>query len=166
MAIKHGKIHPFAKNGSSPSHLDPIKKFVTVGVCDALEGITLKPQACDVKGAKKHNGQQCVIAKAINRTYHPEAVAVGRSFAYVVVGGVAIRFQMTSPAKAVVEEFDTKGRARSVPVELSAVPKSLRFGKRVSSPETRKAGDRPATPERKKRMKKIGVRAIGGGITA
>lgn len=163
--MKHGKIQPLSEHHIS--HLKPIQKFITKGVCDAHEGIVLKPQACDVKGAKRFNGQQCVIAKALTRTHKPQAVAVGRSFAYVVIKGLAIRFQMSNPAKTVVEEFDTKGRSRIVPIALRAVWPAVRFDKKKSqSLDPRTPADRAAAKlAPKKRMRKLGVRAIGGGQT-
>lgn len=164
MTIKHGKIHPFQKPGVSRSHLDPIAKYVTKGVCDARESVVIEPQACDVKGAKRFNGQQCVIAKALTRIHKPEAVAVGRAFAYIVQDGLAIRFKLTKFATKVVEEFDQRGRARNVPIELGPVPKNLHFGKKKQSADTRKTRD-PSAPK-KKRMKRIGVRSIGGGMSA
>lgn len=164
MTIKHGKVHPFQKQGVSRSHLDPIAKYVTKGVCDAREGIVLEPQACDVKGAKRHNGQQCVIAKCLTRITKPEAVAVGRAFAYIVQDGLAIRFKLTKSATRLVEEFDQRGRARNVPIELAPVPKTLHFGKKRQSKDTRSTRDPNAPP--KKRMRRIGVRAVGGGQVA
>lgn len=160
--IKHGKVHPY-KPGLR-THLEPVSSFITKGVCDAREGIVLEPKACDVKGAKRFNGQQCVIAKALTRTQNPEAVAVGRAFAYVVVDGLAIRFKLTKQATKLVDEFDQRGRARSAPIELAAIPKDLQFGKKKQAPDHRAGkGPRPtATPKR--RMKRVGVRAVGGGI--
>src|SRR5260221_12049570 len=106
--VKHGKIY---KIGSPhKQHLSPIMGYVTKGVADAVEDIALQPQACDARGAKQFDSQQCVIAKCLSRTLHPQAVAVGRSLAYVVFDGLAIRFAVPAASRRVVEEFDTRGR--------------------------------------------------------
>lgn len=161
--IKHGKIHPFHVNrGVSKSHLEPIKEFVTKGIADAKENILLQPMACDVKGAKRYNGQQCVIAKALTRTLKPQAVAVGRSRAYVVVKGLAIRFNLPPAARKLVEEFDQRGRARNAPVELCQVPASQKLG----NPMKRVAATVDRGGEKRKRTKRYGVRAVGGGVAA
>jgi hypothetical protein len=160
--IKHGKIYPFAAKGSVCTHLDPIKEFVTKGIADARENIVLEPLACDVRGAKRFNGQQCVIAKVLTRTLHPQAVAVGRSLCYVVFDGLAIRFGLPVASRKLVEEFDERGRARNAPVELRALTKSQRLGKR-QSPDTRKNRIHANEPKRP-RSRKYGVRATGGGV--
>lgn len=164
--IKHGKIHK--TYGRKPmgrhSHLRQIQHFVTKGVADALEGIVLHPLACDVKGAKRFNAQQCVIAKALTRVLKPQAVVVGRSMAFVVMDGLAIRFEVPLAAREAIEEFDTRGRVHRAPIELRKVPASQRLTEKAQYPETRKMADRVYNPKMK-RMKKIGVRAVGGGVT-
>jgi hypothetical protein len=158
--IKHGPIHPFRGKGLSASHLDPIKDFVTRGIADAKEKIVLKPMACDVKGAKRYNGQQCVIAKALHRTLKPEAVAVGRSLAYAVFRGLAIRFRLPAASRQLVEEFDTKGRARSAPVELLDINPTWR----LKNPGRGESKPRKKSSVKRARTKKYGVRAVGGGV--
>ncbi len=160
--VKHGRIHPLVRNGagfSFPSHLDPIKDFITKGIADAKEGITLQPRACDVRGAKRFDGQQCVIAKALRRTLHPQAVAVGRSLAYVVVNGLAIRFRMPPASKRLVEEFDSQGRVRKAPIELCSINPAWSMTK-MRTARTNKPNRAGKT---KRRAKKYEVRAIGGG---
>lgn len=162
--IKHGKIFPFhSSTGKAPSHLSPIKHLVTKGIADAKEKIVLQPLACDVKGAKRHNGQQCVIAKALTRTLHPQAVAVGRSLAYVVFDGLAIRFQLPAASRALVEEFDERGRARNAPVELLAITKSWKLRK-PQSVDLRQRDRSKEDGPKKSRVRKYGVRAAGGGV--
>jgi hypothetical protein len=157
--IKHGKIYPL--NGHH-SHLDPIREFVTKGVADAKEKIVLEPRACDVRGAKRFNGQQCVIAKALTRTAKPEAVAIGRNAAFAVFDGLAIRFAVPAKSREVVEEFDEKGRVRKVPIELVPADKGNRLHKRqgVRGLRTREGME----PNRRKYVKRYGVRAVGGGV--
>lgn len=158
--IKHGKIYPIIGERIPHSHLDPIKKHVTRGIADSKEKLVLEPLACDVKGAKKYNGQQCVIAKCLTRTMHPEAVAVGRSMAFVVVDGLAIRFVLPSASRKAVEEFDTRGRVKRAPIILNPVNKMWRLRtKRAARPKRLNIG-----AHSKSRIKKIGVRAVGGGI--
>lgn len=161
--IKHGKVHPVSIKGRPNAHLAPIIDFVTKGVADARERIVLQPMACDVKGAKRHNGQQCVIAKALQRVHKPQAVAVGRSLAYVVFDGLAIRFQLPVASRKMVEEFDQRGRARSAPVELAAISRSWKLGK-PQARDTRTERDRANAPKRA-RYRKVGVRAAGGGVS-
>ena len=163
--IKHGKVHPIKKGGNdgkTPSHLMPILKFVTKGIADAREKIVLQPQACDVKGAQRFNGQQCVIAKAFTREYHPKAVSVGRSLAYAVFNGVAVRFRVPTASRHLVEEFDASGKVKKAPIVLERINPSWnltkqRARKKVAKPKYLKAKTKRAT--------KFGVRAIGGGIT-
>lgn len=159
--IKHGKIHPIQVRGRPNSHLAPILKFITKGVADAKEAIVLQPQVCDVKGAKRHNSQQCVIARAFNRVLKPQAVAVGRSLAFAVFDGLAVRFTMPNASRKMVEEFDQRGRARIAPIHLNPVNKTWRLGNPRKAASGKKDGSRPT-----KRYKKIGVRAVGGGIAA
>lgn len=163
--IKHGKINKSYGRQlvGTNSHLRPIREFVTKGVADALEGITLMPLACDVKGAKRLNPQQCVIARALSRVLKPEAVVVGRSMAFVVLDGLAVRFQVPMAAREAIEEFDTRGRVHRAPIALKPVPPSQRLTDRARYPETRitRIKDGPKI----KRMKRLGVRAVGGGVT-
>ena len=166
--IKHGKIHKLygGIQGRTNSHLEPIKEFVKKGIADAREAVVLQPCAADVKGAKRFNGQQCVIARALTREHHPEAVAVGRSFAYAVFKGLAVRFKVPAASRQLIEEFDSQGRVKKAPIELAPVPPSLRFTKRKDhKPEYDERRDRSKT-KRKSPMKRYGVRAIGGGVTA
>lgn len=161
--IKHGKLYPLhgKGHGNTPSHLDPIEHHITRGITDAHESITLQPKACDVKGAKRFNGQSCVIAKALKRVLHPQAVAVGRTLAYVVVNGLAFRFQVPLSSRKLIEEFDTRGKASLAPVELRRVNKSWEIKNNRSAgqgPRKRKGGTR--------KHLKYSVRAIGGGVTA
>lgn len=152
--IDHGKIY---KVGSPhKQHLSPIMGYVTKGIADAAESITLQPQACDVRGAKQFDAQQCVIAKCLTRILHPQAVAVGRSLAYAVFDGLAIRFAVPGASRKVVEEFDRRGRVVRAPIVLLAVPPSWRIG------SLRAAGYKRGGTKR--RMKKLNVRAVGGGI--
>lgn len=159
--IKHGKIHPLESRGRPNSHLEPIRKYITKGVADARESIKLQPQVCDVKGAKRFNGQQCVIAKAFTRVYKPKAIAIGRSLAYAVFNGVAVRFVVPIDSRKLVEEFDQRGRARLAPITLSKVNPSWHLGG-----DNRKRTPKFTKGEKRSRVKKIGVRAIGGGVTA
>lgn len=158
--LKHGPVHKMYGTGSahSHSHLDPIKDFVTKGVADSRQRIVLQPMACDVKGAKKHSGQQCVIARALNRTLKPQAVAVGRSMAFVVVNGLAVRFSLPKASTKVVDEWDEYGRVKKAPIELHPVAPSQKLRAKKAAPS------REVTGAKRKRMKKIGVRAVGGGI--
>lgn len=159
--IKHGKIHPILEAHVPHSHLDPIKKFITKGIADARENLVLQTQACDVKGAKRHNSQMCVIAKCLKRTHRPQAVAVGRSLAYAVFNGLAIRFSLPQASRELVKEFDQRGRARNAQISLHAPCKSwkLRADVRPRNAKKKKGGTRSRT-------KPYGVRAVGGGITA
>lgn len=159
--IKHGKIHPLKSRGRPNTHIAPIEEFVTKGIADAREKIVLQPMACDVKGAKRHNSQQCVIAKALKRVYKPQAVAVGRSLAYAVFDGLAVRFSLPPASRKMVEEFDQRGRARSAPIELNAISRSWRLGNPGNYGKGKNDGSRP----KKHRAKRIGVRAVGGGVT-
>lgn len=162
--IKHGKIYPLHTkgHGNSPSHLNPIQSVITRGIADAHESITLQPKACDVKGAKRYNGQHCVIAKALKRILHPQAVAVGRSLAYVVVKGLAIRFVVPPSSRKLIEEFDTRGKASIAPLKLSAVNPSwsIKNLRGTGQPARKRKG------EKRNRLKHFAVRAIGGGISA
>lgn len=159
--IKHGKVHRLKSQGRPNSHLEPIKKFITKGVADSKETITLEPMACDVKGAKRHDGQQCVIAKAFTRVHRPQAVAIGRSIAFAVFNGLAIRFAVPAQSRKLVEEFDQRGRARLAPITLSRINPAWKLGgddrKRTTTPNR--------TGEKRSRTKRLGVRAVGGGIT-
>lgn len=164
--IKHGKIHEFySKEGRIKSHLEPVKGFVTKGIADARESITIEPLRCDVKGAKRFNGQQCVIAKALTRVHKPQAVAVGRAYAWVVMKGLAVRFQVPAASRKLIEEFDQRGKASLAPIKLCAVHKSMRLGKRRDWKHEyeKNRGDR-AKYKTRKSTKRYGVRAIGGGI--
>lgn len=152
--IKHGKIFQLQTHGRPNSHLQPIIKFITKGVADSREKIVLQPQVCDVKGAKRHNGQQCVIAKAFNRTHKPQAVAIGRALAFAVFDGLAIRFTMPPASRRMVEEFDQRGRARIAPIHLNPVNPTWRLGNMRKVPAGKKNGSAP-----QRRYKKIGVRA-------
>lgn len=164
--IKHGKVHQLfgGAKANTHSHLDPIKEFVTKGIADAKEPVVIQPLACDVRGAKRFNGQQCVIAKCLTRTHKPQAVAVGRAFAYAVFNGLAIRFMVPVASRRLIEEFDQHGRVRKAPIELHAVVPSLRLRKKAQSPDAR-TRDQKNEPKRS-RVRKYGVRAIGGGVTA
>ncbi len=162
--IKHGKIYPLhgKGHGNTPSHLDPIQHHIKRGICDAKESITLQPKACDVKGAKRFNGQSCVIAKALKRVLHPQAVAVGRTLAYVVVDGLAVRFSVPAASRKLIEEFDTRGKASLAPVELRRISKSweIKNNRGTNQPPRKRGGGK------RKRMKHYEVRAIGGGVSA
>jgi hypothetical protein len=160
--IKHGKIHPIIDAHVPHSHLDPIKEYITKGIADARENVVLQPMACDVKGAKRHNPQQCVIAKALKRIHHPQAVAVGRSLAYVVMNGLAIRFSLPVNSRKLVEEFDQRGRARNAPVTLAAPCSSWK----LRAKRDRDVLEKNEKKTKRARTRKIGVRAIGGGISA
>lgn len=165
--IKHGKIHQFYghSTASEHSHLEPIKKHVTKGIADAREKVILQPLACDVRGAKKFDGQQCVIAKALSRVHKPQAVAVGRSVAYAVFDGLAVRFKVPEASRHLIEEFDSSGRVRKAPIELHPIQKSWRLGSQSrSGNKPRKAAS--SKQKRRSPTKKYGVRAIGGGISA
>lgn len=154
--VKHGKIYKIY--GNHKQHLSPIMGYVTEGVADATESVTLEPQACDVRGAERFNPQQCVIAKCLNRSLHPQAIAIGRSLAYAVFDGLAIRFVVRNAARKVVEEFDERGRVVRAPIVLSVPPRS----QKLRAPYT--GGNRGRNPGLKRRMKKLNVRAVGGGI--
>lgn len=157
--IKHGKVH-LLKGANAASHLDPIREFVTKGIADSRETITLDVRKCDVAGAKRYSGQQCVIAKALNRLLKPEAVAVGRRLTYAVFDGLAIRFRTTDSAKELAEEWDARGRAHLRPVKLGAINPTWRLGtkQRGKNKPNAAGGKRPRT-------RKINVRAVGGGVT-
>jgi hypothetical protein len=162
--IKHGKIHPVKKagtNGKTPSHLVPIMKFVTKGIADARERIVLSPQSCDVRGAKRFNGQHCVIARALTRTFHPKAVAVGRSLAYAVFDGIAVRFRVPTASRHLVEEFDATGKVKKADIILDKMNPTWNLAKQRSKKQTNKV----RKPIKTKRNNRYGVRAIGGGIT-
>lgn len=158
--IKHGKIFPLSSKGRPDTHLSPIKHLITRGVADAKTDIFLQPLACDVRGAKRFNGQQCVIAKVLTRTMHPQGVAVGRSLAYVVVNGLAIRFKLPLASRRLVEEFDQKGRVRNAPVELKKPEPSWRLGNPRNQGDKKGTSSRPAH----RRTKRFGVRVAGGGV--
>lgn len=159
--IKHGPIQKFEANPIFPSHLSPIKEHVTRGIADAREDITLDLRSCDVRGAKKHNGQNCVIAKALTRLYKPQAVAVGRSLAYVVFRGLAVRLRVEGFARNVVEEWDSRGRVRVAPVVSKSINKTWRLG----TPQRGESRPKKRTGKKRARVRKLGVRAIGGGVT-
>lgn len=159
--IKHGKIHKMQARGRPNSHLEPIKKFITKGVADAKEKIVLQPQVCDVKGAKRFNGQQCVIARAFKRAYRPQAVAIGRSLAFAVFDGLALRFTMPPASRKMAEEFDQRGRAQIAPIHLNPVSPAWLLGNPRKRPRGKVTGSKP-----QRRYKKVGVRAVGGGISA
>lgn len=151
--IKHGKVYKVYPRHRQ--HLTPIMKYVRRGLADAKEPIVLQPEACDVRGAKKYNGQQCVVARCLNRLLKPEAVAVGRAMAYAVFDGLAIRFFVNTSARRAVEEFDEKGRVKRAPIVLAAVPKS-----QLIQNNRRRGGTERSTG---KHRRKFGIRAIGGG---
>jgi hypothetical protein len=156
-AIQHGKVYKVYTRHRQ--HLTPIMKYVRRGLADAKETITLQPEARDCRGARRYNSQECVVARCFNRVYKPDAIAVGRNFAYAVFDGLAIRFFVNQRTRKAVEMFDEKGLIKRSPVILSAVPKSqLVQVNRKRGGTTRPRG----TPKRRKR---IGVRAIGGGKT-
>jgi hypothetical protein len=158
--IKHGKIHPLKTTGRPNSHLEPIMKFITKGVADARESIKLQPQVCDVKGAKRYNGQQCVIAKAFTRALKPQAVAIGRSLAFAVFNGLAVRFVVPASSRKRLEEFDQKGRVHLAPITLCKVNPTWRLGEDVR----KRTKDFVRTGTIRPRTRKLGVRAIGGGV--
>lgn len=158
--IKHGPIQQIKDTGISKATLLPIRSFITRGIADAKEGIALQPLACDVKGAKRFNGQQCVIARVLNRTMHPQAVAVGRSVAYAVFDGLAVRFQVPIASRRLVEEFDTRGKASNAPGSLTTVCKSWKLTKRITAPKKHKK----KVGQKRSRIKHIGVRAAIGGM--
>lgn len=153
--IKYGKIYKVV--GHHKQHLSPIMGYVTRGVADAIESVTLESQSCDVRGAERLNPQQCVIAKCLNRSLHPQAIAIGRSLAYAVFDGLAIRFSVGDAARKVIEEFDERGRVVRAPIVLSVPPRSQRL-------RALRAGGKGRNPGLKRRMKKLNVRAVGGGI--
>ncbi len=160
--IKHGPIQQVKETGIAKATLQPIHKFITKGIADAKQDIILQPMACDVKGAKRFNGQQCVIAKCLTRTMHPEAVAVGRSLAYAVFNGLAVRFAVPIASRRLVEEFDQRGKATNAPIALKAVSKSWRLTKRIAG----KKNDKAPSGKKVKRTKHIGVRAAFGGVSS
>lgn len=154
--VKHGKV--YKAYTSHRQHLTPIMKYVKRGLADAKEDIVLQPEAQDARGAKRYNGQRCVIAKCINRQLKPEAVAVGRSLAYAVIDGLAIRFFVNTSARKTVEEFDERGHVKRKPIILSAVPKS----QLIQNNRARGGTGRSKTGKHKQ---KAGIRAVGGGRT-
>lgn len=164
--IKHGPIHKtYGRTPSSGhSHLKPIRALITKGVADATENITLHPLACDVRGAKKFDVQRCVIARAINRTMKPQGVVVGRSMAFVVQDGLAIRFNVPAKSRESIDEFDLRGRVRRAPIELHKVTASQKLTTTHTEHTTPRPRDLGAEP-RRKRMRKVGLRAVGGGRT-
>lgn len=153
--IKHGKVYKVYTRHRQ--HLTPIMKYVRRGLADAKEDVILQPESSDVRWAKKYNGQQCVIARCLNRLFKPEAVAVGRALAYAVFDGLAIRFFVNTSARKAVEEFDDKGRVKRAPIVLRAVPKS-----QLIQVNRRRGGTGRSTG---KHRRKFGIRAIGGGRT-
>lgn len=157
--IKHGKIHPFIKRGAT--HLEPVREYITKGIADATAKISLQPERCDIRGAKRRNGQQCVVARVINRKIHPDAVAVGRAYTWIIVDGVGIRFRNPQTLTKYIEVFDEHGKASTMPVELWPITPNGR----LRCKQIRSSKPRPAKTRRPV-MKKIGVRAIGGGMTA
>jgi hypothetical protein len=161
--IKHGKVHPLSNRGRPVTHLDPIRKFVTKGIADARETIKLEPQACDMRGAKRFNSQQCVIAQAFKRTYRPQAVAIGRSLAYAVFNGLAVRFVVPISSRKVIKEFDERGRVQVAPITLCKVNPQWKLTVQRRG-NAAKSSKKPSQPRH--RMKKYGVRAIGGGVSA
>jgi hypothetical protein len=154
--VKHGKIYKV--HGHHKQHLSPIMGYVRKGIADAVESITLQPEACDIRGAKRFDGQQCVIARSVSRLLHPQAVAVGRSLAYAVFDGLAIRFIMSNSSRRAVEEFDERGRIVRAPIVLGAIPASQTLA------ALRKKGGNGKSTGLKRRAKKVQVRAVGGGI--
>ena len=157
--IKHGKIRKMIKS-TAKTHLKDVMHLITRGIADAKENVTLHPQRCDVKGAKRHSVLACVLARTLLRVYKPQAAVVGRSLAYVIDDdGLATRFKMSRPATRVAEEFDTRGRAHLAPVKLLAVQRSWRLG----TPQRGK-NTRVTTGKKLKRAKRYGARAVGGGV--
>src|SRR5258708_28869933 len=98
--IKHGKIYQV--HGHHKQHLSPIMGYVTKGVADATESITLQPQACDVRVAKRFDSQRCVIAKSLSRIMTPQAVSIGRSLSYAFFDGLASRFMAPADSRTAV----------------------------------------------------------------
>lgn len=163
--IRHHKIIALESIGPrGQKQLDPIRKFITKGVADAKDSLTLTTKACDAQGAKQFNPQHCVIAKCADRTLHPKAISVCRSAAYLVFNGVAIRYVVAGNTVGFIDRFDQDGVTIHRPVVLSAPSKTARIG----APHP--AGGTDATkPDRKRkknkpaRVVKMGVRALNGG---
>lgn len=160
--IKHGPI--MKKYGKTQiakhSHLAAIAEYVTKGICDAKENVVIQPQACDVKGAKQFSSQHCVIARAFNRTFKPEAIAVGRSTAFAVFNGLAVRFLLRKATTKLVDEFDLKGRVRRAPFTLFAAnPANTLVGK-----DKKQHMKKTKSKEKAKRIRRLNVRAVGGGV--
>lgn len=155
--VKHGKIYPVY--GPHKQHLSPIMGYVTKGIADATESLTIHPVGADVRKAKRYDAQQCVIAKCLARELHPQAVAIGRSLAYAVFDGLAIRFSIPNASRKTIEEFDERGHVVRAPITLAAVPPShtLPALRKKRGPPGKHSGEQ-------RRVKKINVRAVGGGI--
>lgn len=158
--IKHGKIYKVSKTHMT-TYLAPIMEFVTKGVADAKEKVVLSPKACDVRGAQRFNAQMCVIARNLTRERKPEAVSVGRTLAYAVFDGLAIRFRMPHASRAAAEMFDQSGRVKRAHIELWPINKTwlLRTKQRGSG---RRSGAKKGP--KLERARRWGVRAIGGGV--
>lgn len=93
----------------------------------------------------------------------PDAVAVGRSYAYAVFNGLAVRFMVPLASRRLIEEFDSNGRVRKAAIELHAIAPSWRLGKRPQQADTRKRDQKKE--KKRSRARRYGVRAIGGGIS-
>jgi hypothetical protein len=153
--IKHGKIYSI--HSKMLKNLKPIQKYITKGIADSRENFVLEPLACDMRGSKRYDTGQCVIARGLKRVLHPEAVAVGRSNAVVVVEGLAIRFTIPKRSRDLVDEFDQRGKVKKAPIVLMAVTKSWRIG-------AGKHKARGSKIPKQTRSRKYGVRAAGGGM--
>lgn len=163
MKIRHGKVYPMNHKGLSKSHLGSIAEYVTRGVADAKDPLILETKVCDITGAKRHDPERCVVARCVTRTQDVEAVAVSRTMTYVVQGGVAIRHVNPSFERHYIEEWDARGRSHPARVKLLPVNASWRLGN-PRGVGTTKNRNRVAVAKRP-RTRRLGVRAVGGGVT-
>lgn len=160
MKIKHAKVRSLDYMGvKSRTQLRPIRNLVS-GIADALESVTLKVKPCDVEGADELNPQSCVVAKALSRSFSPEAVSVCRTVAFIVKNGVAIRFMLRDKNRELIDDFDKHGIFPHRTITLSAPG----GGDRLGEPHRRRPGT-GSRPQRRPKAIKIDVRALSGGLT-
>jgi hypothetical protein len=158
--LKHGKRFPI-RNGALVGHLKPIAHLVTKGIADLQEEIVLQPKACDVKGSDRFSVHNCAYARNAIRDLRLDGAAMGRRLCYLVYDGLAIRGRSSRPLTQNLDEFDRRGRMSKAPVKILPINETWKLG----TPQRGKKKS-VARGGKRKCVRKIGVRAPGGGRTS
>lgn len=111
------------------------RTFAGLPIEDATAEMYVCVTPADIEAGNPRDPQHCVFAEACRRTLNAEAVVFLRTFAYVDVPTgpgtrKVLRFQIPSPARKFIANYDADGSATVGTFTLKPPPSTDRLGER------------------------------------